>query len=148
VIKLLSVELHTLIHKLWILYYIVIFCIRLIWRGIIHDISKFKCNAEAKLLSENIGKLKYTTYGSKKYFNLLKDIQPFLDHHYTNNRHHPEHYLNGYKEMSLIDIVEMFLDWKAATKKHNNGDMRISIKTNKERFSLSDDIVEIFTNSI
>jgi hypothetical protein len=89
-------------------------------------------------------KLKSSTYGSSEYKQFLKELGPALEHHYANNRHHPEHFPNGYRDMNLIDIVEMFCDWVAATKRHDNGDIMRSFDLNKKRFCMSDDIVSIF----
>lgn len=50
--------------------------------------------------------------------------------------------------MNLLDLIEMFCDWLAATKRHNNGDINRSIKINQSRFSMSDDIVKIFENTV
>jgi len=92
-------------------------------------------------------KLKNSTYGSDEYKIFLKEMKVALDHHYENNRHHPEHFKNGIKDMTLIDIVEMFCDWKAATMRHADGDLVKSIELNKKRFNYSDDLEQIFKNT-
>ena len=47
--------------------------------------------------------------------------------------------------MNLVDIVEMFCDWLAATKRHDDGDIYKSIEHNsKEIGSL---LSEIFENT-
>ena len=112
----------------------------------------------------------------------------FLEHHYKNNRHHPEHYQDSaiwvcdkcgeefidkvegaecgvpisgtgtycdgriirrhtLRGMNLIDIIEMFCDWLAATQRHADGDIMESIEKNQERFGYSDDIRQIFENT-
>ena len=53
----------------------------------------------------------------------------------------------GIKDMNLADIVEMICDWKAATMRHDNGDIRKSIVINQERFDYSDDLKLIFLNT-
>lgn len=50
--------------------------------------------------------------------------------------------------MNLFDVLEMLLDWYAATKRHNDGDIWKSIEINKDRFGISDQLVEIFKNTI
>jgi hypothetical protein len=45
--------------------------------------------------------------------------------------------------MSLLDLVEMFCDWKAATERHADGSIEKSIQINKKRFELSDQLVSI-----
>jgi hypothetical protein len=59
----------------------------------------------------------------------------------------PEHYEQGIRGMSLIDLLEMFCDWYAATKRHNNGDIMKSISINQERFGYSDDLKAVFENT-
>lgn len=50
--------------------------------------------------------------------------------------------------MTLLDLVEMFCDWKASSERTANGDLEKSIDYAKNRFNMSDDIVEIFKNTI
>lgn len=49
--------------------------------------------------------------------------------------------------MNLMDVVEMFCDWKAATMRHNNGNLRKSIEHNANRFGLSPQLVKILENT-
>lgn len=74
-------------------------------------------------------------------------MKPALDHHYANNAHHPEHFPNGVNGMTLLDIVEMFCDWKAATERHADGSLARSIQINRERFGISDQLAEIMENT-
>ena len=75
-------------------------------------------------------------------------MAPFLDHHYKHNRHHPEHHEDGVFGMNLIDIVEMFCDWAAATMRHSDGDLARSIEINTERFDLDPQLTAIFQNTL
>ena len=50
--------------------------------------------------------------------------------------------------MNIIDLIEMFCDWKAATMRHADGDLKKSILINGKRFNLSDQIKNIFLNSV
>ena len=84
-----------------------------------HDRSKFD-KEEFPLFIEFTPKLKDCTYGSEEYKKFLKELKPALVHHYSKNRHHPEHFKNGIRDMNLCDIIEMFCDWLAATKRHND----------------------------
>lgn len=111
-----------------------------------HDDSKFGKD-ELPGFVEFTPKLEGTTYGSDEYKELLKGLKPTLDHHYKNNRHHPEYHKNGIDDMNLIDMVEMFCDWWAATKRHADGDIIKSIKHNKDRFKMNDQLVKIFENT-
>jgi hypothetical protein len=112
-----------------------------------HDASKLE-SPEAEIFEEYTPKLSGLTYGSPEYMAMLEKIKPALDHHYAKNMHHPENHKNGIRDMSLIDIIEMFCDWKAATLRHADGNIRKSIEVNQQRFGYSDDLKQIFINTI
>ena len=50
--------------------------------------------------------------------------------------------------MDLLDLVEMFCDWKAASLRHKDGDFAASLQINKERFGISDQLMAILENSV
>jgi len=121
-----------------------------------HDKSKLE-SPEREIFDEYTPKLRDTTYGSDEYKEYLKEMKPALDHHYANNRHHPEHftpevlhlnYVNEPFGMNLIDIIEMFCDWKAATMRHADGDLEKSVRINQQRFGFSDELTAILLNTI
>jgi len=116
-------------------------------RAIEHDESKLK-DPERKGFLEYTPKLKGSTYGSDEYKGFLKDLQSTLKHHYKENRHHPEHFENGIKGMNLVDLIEALSDWRSATERHEDGDIRKSIIINKERFGYSEDLCQILFNTI
>lgn len=51
-------------------------------------------------------------------------------------------------DMNLLDVLEMLIDWKAASTRHNNGNIRKSIEHNANRFGLSPQLVKIMENTI
>lgn len=51
-------------------------------------------------------------------------------------------------QMDLIDLMEMMCDWKAATLRHNDGDINKSLEINQKRFGYSDELKEIMKNSL
>jgi hypothetical protein len=111
-----------------------------------HDKSKLE-DPEKAIFDIYTPKLKDTTYGSDEYKTYLKEMKEGLDHHYAENRHHPEHFVNGINDMTLIDLIEMFADWLAATKRHNDGDINRSIKVNKDRFKYDNQLESILLNT-
>jgi hypothetical protein len=119
----------------------------LLIRQLNHDQSKLK-SPEVEVFDEYTAKLKDVTYGSEEYKTSLKGMKPALDHHYANNSHHPEYYANGIKDMSLIGLIEMLCDWKAATLRHNDGDILKSIEINQKRFGYSDELKQILINTL
>jgi len=119
----------------------------LIHRASVHDNSKL-VDPEKAIFDEFTPKLKGSTYGSDEYKGFLVSMKIALDHHYANNSHHPEHYPNGVDGMNLFDLLEMLLDWKAATERHADGDIAKSLEINRGRFKLSDQTVAVLDNTI
>ena len=116
-------------------------------RLITHDISKTK-EFEKPIFDEFTPKLKDCTYGSDEYKSFLSEMGVALNHHYENNRHHPEYFKNGMDDMNLIDLCEMIVDWKAATLRHKDSDIMKSIEMNQSRFGYSDDIKRLLINTV
>lgn len=88
------------------------------------------------------------TYGSPEYAEGLKMLGPALDHHYAHNSHHPQFYPNGIDGMSLLDIIEMLCDWKAAGERYKDGNITQSLAHNRERFGISDQLFAILENTV
>jgi hypothetical protein len=112
-----------------------------------HDQTKLE-QPEVGVFTEYTAKLATTTYGSAEYDGYKKAMKPALDHHYANNRHHPEHHKDGVNDMNIIDLLEMLVDWKAASERHNDGNIRKSIEINGKRFDMSPQLIRIFENSV
>lgn len=111
-----------------------------------HDYSKL-CEPEKSVFDEYTPKLRGSTYGSDEYKSYLTAMKPALDHHYAHNSHHPEYYTNGIRGMDLLDVIEMLCDWKAATLRHADGDLRRSIEINQKRFGYTDELKQILINT-
>ena len=111
-----------------------------------HDASKL-VDPEKSTFDKVTPQLKGSTYGSDEYKAFLSDMKPSLEHHYAHNRHHPEHFTNGIHDMTLVDIIEMFCDWCAATERHDDGNIGKSIDINKKRFNFDEDLACIFANT-
>jgi hypothetical protein len=116
-------------------------------RSAVHDESKLE-EPEKKIFDRMTPRLAGSTYGSEEYKAMLAEMKPALDHHYERNRHHPEHYENGIDGMTLIDVLEMLRDWKAATLRHGDGSIYNSLKINRERFGISDQLNNILLNTV
>ena len=121
--------------------------IDLINRANVHDASKL-VSPEVEAFDRVTPILKTLDYGSEEY-NINKDLLgSALDHHYANNSHHPEFFKNGIKGMSLMDIIEMLCDWKAAVLRMKGGSIEESIEINQKRFGYSDELKQIFINTL
>ena len=129
---------------------------RLTFRITIHDDSKLS-EMEKPIFDAMTPKLAKCTYGSKQYKKYLEKMKPALDNHYNTHRHHPEHFMKEDRYilnltsavgcMNLIDVIEMLCDWKAATLRHNNGDIYKSIDLNQKRFGYTNELREILINT-
>lgn len=157
-------------------------------RAQLHDASKL-WPEEIEGFVKYTPKLKECTYGSDEYKQYLKELEPYLKHHYKHNRHHPEKF-EDHKEsyciscknavtdydieisnkvgkcskcgkgkptfdtrytlrgMNLVDVLEMLCDWKAASIRHNDGDILKSLEIQKTRFGISDELYQILRNTI
>lgn len=136
----------TLIHSQRVGELLVQVVTELLARSTCHDRSKTE-PPELEIFDEYTPKLKHTTYGSDEYKGYLAAMGEGLAHHYAANRHHPEHFDNGVNGMTLIDVVEMLADWKAATERHADGDLAKSLEIQRERFGLSDQLAAILRNT-
>jgi hypothetical protein len=125
---------------------------QLLSRANSHDESKLE-SPEVEVFDEMTSKLATCTYGSYQYKEFLRQMKPALDHHYQNNRHHPECHSKGVQDMNLVDLVEMLCDCsrrmqKAATRRHDNGNIHTSIEINQKRFGYSDELKQILLNTV
>lgn len=123
-----------------------IFVTQLLTRGELHDQSKL-VSPEVEAFTEFTAKLAATTFDSPEYHANKKAMGSALAHHYANNRHHPEHHKDGVNDMTLIDLMEMLVDWKAASERHNDGNIKKSIEVNGAKFQMSQQLIRIFENT-
>jgi len=137
----------TLEHIKLVDFYLRFIAHQLLVRGAEHDRSKL-LSPEKEMFDIATPKLKGLTYGSEEYNENLKELGVALEHHYKNNRHHTEHYGNGINDMTIVDVMEMFCDWCAATARHENGDIHKSIEINKEKYGISEVLANIFENTV
>lgn len=122
-------------------------CVRdLLKRGQEHDASKLE-SPEREVFDEFTPRLRNTTYGSAEYKRNMVAMGEGLAHHYANNPHHPEFWPKGIVDMSLLDVLEMLCDWKAATMRHADGDLARSIRLNAERYHFGPEIEALLRNT-
>jgi hypothetical protein len=117
-------------------------------RSLLHDQSKLD-EPEKSMYDEYKPKIKEVEnqfgYGSPEYEAIVKQMGTALRHHFDANSHHPEHYPNGINGMSLLDLIEALADWKAAATQYGTG---LNLEANRKRFGMSDQLFEIFKNTI
>jgi hypothetical protein len=122
------------------------FATELLERAKKHDQSKLE--EPEKSAFDNATDLKTLTFGTKEYHDNCLAIKPALEHHYSLNSHHPQHYPNGVEDMNLYDIVEMWCDWNAAVKRGQGGDINKSLEINEKRFKINSQLIQIFKNTL
>lgn len=119
----------------------------LLRRSVAHDTSKrFEPERSGyAALQANLGDIRY---GTPEYRAALAAARPVIEHHYAHNDHHPEHYLDdGISGMSLLAILEMLADWKAAGERTKNGSLAQSLRVNIERFKIDLQLARILYNT-
>ena len=78
-------------------------------------------------------------YASPEYFEIVKSAG--VQEHKTMERHHPEFHQTGVLGMNLIDLLEMFADWKAC------GMSNETLEKNCERFEIPEPLRQILRNT-
>ena len=116
------------------------------FRAKAHDASKL-LPPEKEAFDEMTPILSGLTYGSDEYKAGIARLGPALEHHYSVYAHHPEHYPDGVNGMSLLDVLEMLCDWKAASERHANGDIARSLRINRERFGIGEQLAALLENT-
>lgn len=120
----------------------------LLERARVHDASKLR-PPELEAFDVISERLHGCSYGSDEYRATLREFKPALDHHVTQNRHHPEAHQDGIHGMTLLDLLEMTCDWIAASRRHADGDAYRSIrKVNMERFDFGDELASLLERSV
>lgn len=117
----------------------------LLARSNTHDLSKYSQD-ELGLVMGKPAFDKYE-YMSKEERDALAAVKDSLVHHYAHNPHHPEHHPDGIDGMSLLALLELCADWKAAGEMSPNGSFAKSLEHNRERFNLSPQLVKILENT-
>lgn len=112
-----------------------------------HDDSKLE-EPEKSGYDQLVADLKDIVYGTDEYKAALVAAKPVIDHHYAYNSHHPEHWPNGIAGMSLLDLIEMLCDWKAASERTKQGSIAQSLTHNKTRFGIDDQLAAILENTV
>jgi hypothetical protein len=124
-----------------------LFIFDLIERAKHHDKSKLE-SPEREIFGENFQRLSEVEYGSPEYNECKERVMPAILHHYANNRHHPEWHTDGIEGMTLVDLIELLSDWRAAGERNKNGNIRKSLEINAEKYKFSPQLISIFKNTI
>lgn len=120
-------------HRFWVARYLVPFALRLLWRAVVHDLSKYSPGE-----ATGFGRISATSnveYGTEEYRQRLALVKPTIDLHQSRNPHHPEHWPNGYADMGALDRIEMVADWLGASRRYKQrGDFFDSLAISQQRY--------------
>ena len=125
------------------------FCDKFLERLTHHDASKLEA-PEHKYFDKGTPNLEKSTYGEKSYDDAKAAIKEGLVHHYAHNDHHPEHFgERGISGMNLYQLLEMWIDWTAAVKRHKDGNIFNSLMFNRTRdgFYMDEQVFNILMNT-
>lgn len=111
------------------------FALKLMRRAFVHDISKlseFEFHA-----SDAFGSFKNNS--KKRDYMFSESEMVFLQEHWKNNKHHPEHW-EDITLMEDIDIAEMVCDWHARSVEFNDNLIEYIKYRQETRFAFPDDM--------
>lgn len=120
------------------------FANELIYRAIDHDRTKLEY-PEKEAFDRETPLLKSLVFGSDEYKASLARLGEALKHHYGEHSHHPEHFADGVNGMTLMDVVEMLLDWKAASERQKEAVLNLTYCFG--RFKIDKQLADIFINT-
>jgi hypothetical protein len=121
-------------------------CRELQKRGELHDASKLDPD-QKPVLDAVLPTLQELVYGTDEYNTAAQSLAPAMERHYAKSSHHAQHYANGIAGMDLIDLIEMYCDWAAATLRTKNGELDRSSEINIKRYGISDMLGQILKNT-
>lgn len=116
----------------------------LLSRAKVHDESKFSDIEKSRLdrMEALIEREGQAAFGTEEYKRRTDMLGPMVEHHRRNNDHHPEFHPDGVKGMDLVQLLEMFCDWKAASERGEESAMNLTFAC--EKYGVSDQLKSIF----
>lgn len=118
----------------------------LMHRLLTHDRSKIE-PPELDAYAEVVPAFKGLEFGSPEHIANGKRLGSAWKHHTEHNRHHPEHFENGINDMTLVDLIEMVCDWRAAALRKGHFDVMDSLASLKDRHNIGDQLAKIIYNT-
>jgi hypothetical protein len=133
-------------HTQWVSEGIYLIINQLLLRMLTHDRTKIEAE-ELDAYAEIVPGFKNFTYGTQEHKDHGAKLGPAWDHHVQHNKHHPEHFEAGLRGMTLIDLIEMVCDWRAASMRGGTFDYDKSIEQFSNRFYPPKEVVSILRNT-
>jgi len=119
---------------------------QLMIRMLTHDRSKIS-PGELDAYAEIVPGFKKFEYGTPEHKAHGDRLGPAWEHHTEHNRHHVEHFPNGLNGMTLIDLIEMVCDWRAASMRSGSFDYGKSLRVFQERNQVDPQVIDILRNT-
>lgn len=116
-------------------------------RALTHDRSKIVPGMERDIYAQVVPQFASVVFGTPEHKAVGDKLGSAWDHHLRHNRHHPEHHSNGINDMSLIDLLEMVCDWKAAGLRKETGGLENSLKTLQAHHGIEPQLAAILRNT-
>lgn len=117
----------------------------LVCRSEAHDKSKLE-EPELSGYERLHEELTPIAYGTQEYKSKMAEFRWLIEHHFAANDHHPEHHANGIADMTLMSLVEMLADWKAASDRPQSKS-KMNLDWNVERFEIEPQLASILRNT-
>lgn len=111
-----------------------------------HDLSKLEY-PEIKWLIEMDKEPRYK-YGTQEYFDKMKRWAKFFNHHYKENRHHPDHFSSGVEGMNLADLSEYLMDIISYYDEMHVDDAIKTIEAQQSRFKIDTQLAQVLKNTL
>ena len=116
-------------------------------RGESHDRSKLQELGFDAFVSTR-EKFKKANYGTPEYQECVELTRPAVEHHYSQNSHHTAYFANGVDGMSLVDVVEMISDWRAAARRSPDKTLEDTLDYAKKKYGIGDQLFGIILNTL
>jgi hypothetical protein len=118
----------------------------LLRRGAVHDLSRFDPE-EKPIYDAVLPELRSATPGTPEHSAIQGRLAPALRHHYSVNSHHPEYYSNGVSGMTLLDMIEMLCDLKAATMRPGSRTLAHALELAIKKHKISQEVAGILRHT-
>lgn len=116
-------------------------------RGLAHDRTKLQALEFDGFVSTR-EKFKKANYGSPEYQECIKLTKPAVDHHYANNRHHTGFHKDGINDMTLVDLIEMIADWRAAARRSPDKKLEDTLEYAVKKYKIEPQLAKIMINTL
>ena len=112
-----------------------------------HDESKLR-EPEKSGYDQLTLTLKNVAYDTEAYRAALAEAQSAIAHHYQSIAIILSIFPDGIAGMTLIDVIEMLCDWKAASERTQQTSVAPSLSHNQQRFGIDDQLAAILANTV